>query len=114
VYTNPEEQLIITLYVDDGLIVGKSIENIEKVLRTIQKEFEITVTEATYNTNIRNKLTAHHNPHRRSIELIIAIGATTMASILSGAVIPTTIIVAIGVATVLIVGFFLKNESSLQ
>lgn len=46
VYATPVEALYLALYVDDGLVVGKSLQTIKKFLNEMKKEFETTYSEA--------------------------------------------------------------------
>lgn len=47
VYVAPKETLYLALYVDDGLVIGKSIQTIQRFLDEMNKEFETTYSEAT-------------------------------------------------------------------
>lgn len=46
IYVAPKRALYLALYVDDGLVIGKSIETIKKLLDTMNKEYETTYLEA--------------------------------------------------------------------
>jgi len=47
VYTSKNGELLVALYVDDGLVFGKSKLEIDKLLRAMQQQFEITSSNAT-------------------------------------------------------------------
>lgn len=47
VYTSKNDELLVALYVDDGLVFGKSKMEIDKLLKAMQQQFEITSSDAT-------------------------------------------------------------------
>lgn len=52
IYYNKDKSIMLSLFVDDGLVVGKDEEEIYKLLDEISKEFEIT-----FSKKVQNKLT---------------------------------------------------------
>lgn len=46
IYVAPKQTLYLALYVDDGLVIGKSIETVKKLLDAMSKEYETTYSEA--------------------------------------------------------------------
>lgn len=42
VYYNPDKSIIIALHVDDGMMIGKSVEEMIKVLEQINKKYKLT------------------------------------------------------------------------
>lgn len=47
IYTSEGGELLVALYVDDGLVIGKSKLEIDKLLKSMQQKFEITSSDAT-------------------------------------------------------------------
>lgn len=47
VYISKNGELLVALYVDDGLVLGKLKMEIDKLLKAMQQKFEITTSDAT-------------------------------------------------------------------
>lgn len=74
VYTTPTEALYLALYVDDGLVVGESLQTIKKFLNEMKKEFETTYSEAKCYLGIEierdrkeRKLHLHQSTYTRTV-----------------------------------------------
>jgi hypothetical protein len=45
IFKNTREELYPAIHVDDGLLIGRDLKKVDKLLENIKKEFEITINE---------------------------------------------------------------------
>jgi len=74
IYTNNCGDLIVAMYVDDGLVAGKSITKINNLINEMKREFEITTSSINYYlgleiTRNRNQKTMliHQSAYTRNV-----------------------------------------------
>lgn len=74
VYTSKNGELLVALYVDDGLVFGKSKMKIDKLVKAMQQQFEITSSDATCYLGVK----IIRNREKKTIHLIQTAYAKTI------------------------------------
>lgn len=74
IYTTTDGNLYLDLYVDDGLVIGKTLDTITHLLNELKNKFEVTVTSDNYYLGLEIKrdrqnrrLKIHQSTYTRNI-----------------------------------------------